>query len=186
MESSAAQAVLMYFVLPVWLAAGFADYLCHRASSIETTSGWKESLLHLLQLGEMAIPTLAAIFLEINALIIGVMIVCLIAHEATAIWDVSYAYRRREITPTEQHVHAFLEMLPVMGLLIVVTLHWEQFVSLFGLGQERADITIRLRQPPLPWLYVSVILFLVVFFEVLPYLEELVRGIRRRKATIID
>jgi hypothetical protein len=52
-----------------------------------------------------------------------------------------YAYRRREITPTEQHVHAFLEMLPVMGLLIVVTLHWEQFVSLFGLGQEVADVT---------------------------------------------
>jgi hypothetical protein len=43
----------MYFVLPVWLAAGFADYLCHRAASIETTSGPKESLLHLLQLAEM-------------------------------------------------------------------------------------------------------------------------------------
>jgi hypothetical protein len=39
MESGAAQAVLMYFVLPVWLAAGFADYLCHRATCIETTSG---------------------------------------------------------------------------------------------------------------------------------------------------
>jgi len=32
--------------------------------SIATTSGWKESLLHLLQLAEMAIPTLAAIFLK--------------------------------------------------------------------------------------------------------------------------
>src|SRR5712671_5610687 len=94
MDSSAAQAVLMYFVLPVWLAAGFADYLCHRASSIQSTSGWRESLLHLLQFGEMAIPTLAAIFLEINALIIAIMIVCMIAHEATAIWDVRYAYAR--------------------------------------------------------------------------------------------
>jgi hypothetical protein len=88
-------------MLPVWLAAGLVDYLCHRATSIETTSGWKEPLLHLLQFGEMAIPTLAAIFLEINALIIAVMIVYLIAHEATVIWDVSYAYERREITPTE-------------------------------------------------------------------------------------
>jgi hypothetical protein len=66
MDAGAAQAVLMYFALPLWLAAGFADYLCHRATSIETTSGWKESLLHLLQFGEMAIPVLAAIFLEIN------------------------------------------------------------------------------------------------------------------------
>jgi len=76
----AGQNVLMYFVLPLWLVAGFGDYLCHRASHIETTSGPKEYLLHLLQLSEMAIPTLAAIFLEINALIIAVMIGCLLLH----------------------------------------------------------------------------------------------------------
>src|SRR5919197_2224861 len=139
MDTDATQNVLMYFVLPVWLAAGFADYLCHRAASIETTSGWKESLLHLLQFAEMGIPTLAAIFLEINALVILIMIACLLAHEATAIWDVSYAYRNREITPTEQHVHAFLEMLPLMGLLIVVTVHWPQFLALFGLGQQAPE-----------------------------------------------
>jgi hypothetical protein len=181
MDAGAAQTVLMYFVLPLWLVAGFADYLCHRAASIETTSGWKESLLHLLQFGEMAIPTLAAIFLEINALIIATMIVCLVAHEATAIWDVNYAYRRREVTPTEQHVHSVLEMLPLMGLLIIVTLHWQQFLSLFGVGQEIAEFTVRLKEPPLPWLYVSTILSLVVLFEILPYLEELMRGIRHRK-----
>jgi hypothetical protein len=57
MDPSAAQNVLMHFVLPVWLAAGLADYLCHRAASIESTSGRKESLLHLLQFDEMGIPT---------------------------------------------------------------------------------------------------------------------------------
>jgi hypothetical protein len=35
--------ILMYFILPLWLVAGFADYLCHRASNIATTSGAKES-----------------------------------------------------------------------------------------------------------------------------------------------
>jgi ABC-type spermidine/putrescine transport system permease subunit I len=119
----------------------------------------------------------SAIFLEINALVIGIMIVCLLAHEATAIWDVSYAYRTRELKPTEQHVHAFLEMLPLIGLLIVVTLPWQQFLSLFGLSQQAPEVTVQRRQP-LPWIYVSVILSLVVLFEVLPYLEELVRGIR--------
>ena len=49
-------AILMYVVLPLWLAAGFADYICHRASHIERTSGWKESVLHLVQFGEMAVP----------------------------------------------------------------------------------------------------------------------------------
>jgi hypothetical protein len=181
MDPAAAQNVLMYFVLPVWLAAGFADYLCHRAASIETTSGAKESLLHLLQFAEMAVPTLAAIFLDINALIILIMIVALVMHQATAVWDVSYAYRTREITPTEQHIHGVLEMLPLAGLLIVVTLHWQQFLALFGLGNEAADFGLRLKQAPLPWLYVAGILLLVLLFEILPYLEELARTMRRRR-----
>jgi hypothetical protein len=179
MDTGAAQAVLMYFILPAWLLAGFADYLCHRASSIETTSGWRESLLHLVQLAEMAIPTLAAIFLEINALVIAIMIICLIAHEATAIWDVSYAYGKREVTPTEQHVHSFLEMLPLMALLVIITLHWQQFLSLFGFGPDTPEFALRLKEPPLPWLYVTIIILLVVLFEILPFLEELIRGIRR-------
>jgi hypothetical protein len=37
------------------------------------------------------------------------------------------------------------------------------------------------KEPPLPWLYVIIILFLVLLFEVLPYLEEFIRGVRREK-----
>jgi hypothetical protein len=181
MDPSVAQAMLMYFVLPLWLAAGFADYLCHRATSIETTSGPKESLLHLLQFSEMAVPTLAAIFLEINALVILVMIISLILHQLTAMWDVRYAYHRRQVTPIEQHVHSVLEMLPLTALLIVVALHWPQFAALFGAGTESADISLRLKQPPLPWLYVTVMLALVLLFEVLPYGEELMRTLRARR-----
>jgi hypothetical protein len=180
MDPSVAQSMLMYFVLPLWLAAGFADYLCHRATSIESTSGPKESLLHLLQLSEMAVPTLAAIFLEINALIILVMIVSLILHQLTAMWDVRYAYHRREVRPIEQHVHSVLEMLPLAALLIIVLVHWPQFLALFGMGAEATDFALRLKDPPLPWLYVTAILTLVVLFEVLPYLEELVRTLRAR------
>lgn len=78
-------------MLPLWLAAGFADYLCHRAAHIERTSGWKESALHLLQFAEMAVPLLAALFLEITSGVIALMIVFLTLHEATAILDVPYA-----------------------------------------------------------------------------------------------
>jgi hypothetical protein len=73
-HSEVAELALLYFVLPLWLAAGFADYLCHRASSIELTSGYKESLIHLLMFAEVAVRLLAAIFLEINALVIATMI----------------------------------------------------------------------------------------------------------------
>ncbi len=136
------QYVLMYFVLPLWLAAGFADYLCHRAAHIETTSGAKESVLHLLQFGEMAVAVLAAMFLEINALVLLVMLVCFLLHEATALWDVSYAAATREVTPIEQHVHSFLEMLPLMGLALIAVLHWPQALALFGLGTEPARFEI--------------------------------------------
>jgi hypothetical protein len=42
-----AQNIRMSFILPHWSAAGFADWLCHRASDIATTSGANESLIHL-------------------------------------------------------------------------------------------------------------------------------------------
>src|SRR5436190_22707695 len=107
--------LMMFFILPIWLAAGFADYLCHRASHIEQTSGWKESLLHLLQFAEMALPILAALFLEITSGVILVMIICLVLHQATAMWAVSYATATREVKPIEQHVHSVLEMMPRTG-----------------------------------------------------------------------
>jgi len=179
MDVGAAQAVLMYFVLSLWLAAGFADYLCHRASSIETTSGGKESLLHLLQFGEMAIPVLAAIFLEINALVMIIMIVCLNLHEATAIGMSATLTAGAKSPPPNSTCTAFWRCFLLWGLLIVATLHWQQFLSLFGLGSEMSDFGVRLKQPPLPWLYVTTILSVVLLFEVLPYLEELFRGLRQ-------
>jgi hypothetical protein len=181
-QAELTQSILMYFILPLWLAAGFADYLCHRAANIETTSGPKESLIHLLLFAEMGAPVLAAIFLEINALFIAVMIVCFLLHEPTSIWDVSYAVATREVRPIEQHVHSFLEMLPLMGLLLVIVLHWPQFLALFGQGPERARFTIALKEDPLPWTYVATILMLVVIFEIAPYVEELLRGLRARRA----
>ena len=179
------QNVLMYFVLPLWLAAGFADWLCHRASNIATTSGAKESLIHLLMFAQMGIPITAAIVLEINALVIAVMIVAFLLHEATALWDVSYATEKRVVTPIEQHVHSFLEILPLMGLVLVVVLHWGQFLALFGLGTEAARFNISLKQPPLPWGYVLSVLAGVLLFELLPYIEELIRGLRANNGALV-
>jgi hypothetical protein len=173
-----AQFMLMYFVLPLWLMAGLADYLCHRASDIEHTSGAKESLLHLLLFAEMGVPVLAAIFLEIDALIIAMMIVCFLLHEATSLWDVSYASKRRNITPIEQHVHSFLEMLPLIGLLLIVVTHSGQFLALFGLGNEPASFTLAFKRNPLPWPYIVIVLLAVALLEVLPFVEELIRGLR--------
>jgi hypothetical protein len=173
------QAILMYAVLPLWLAAGFADYLCHRASHIEKTSGWKESLLHLAQFAEMAVPVLAALFLEINSAVILIMIAALILHQATAVWDVSYAAATRTISTTEQHIHGVLENLPFAGLLLVIALHWPDFAALFGFGTP--DFSLRLKQQTIPIGYIVTMLTLTALLEVLPYLEELARGLRFRR-----
>jgi len=133
-EAEVTRHVLMYFILPLWLCAGFADWLCHRASNIATTAGPKESLIHLLMLVEMAIPVTAAMTFEVNALILLLMIVCWVLHEATAVWDVFYAVERREVTPIEQWVHTYLGVIPLMSLVLVVVLNWQQFLALFGLG----------------------------------------------------
>lgn len=172
--------ILMYFVMPLWMLAGVADYLCHRRTDIARTAGPKESVLHLLMFAEIGVPLLACLFLEINALIFLVMIVAFFAHEATALWDVSYATRRRDVRPFEQHVHSFLELLPLMAGVLLATLHWPQFLALFGLGDEPAQWTLRLKEAPLPTGYIVFVLGASVLLEILPFAEELLRGLKAR------
>ncbi|MBZ9967262.1 diguanylate cyclase [Mesorhizobium sp. BR1-1-2] len=177
--------ILMYFLLPVWLAAGFADWLCHRASHIESTTGAKESLIHLLMFAEVGIPLLAAMFLDVNALIILIMIITFFVHEATAMWDVSYATTARTVTPIEQHVHSFLEMIPLMGVVSVISLHWEQFLALFGAGTETARFELVWKSQQLPVTYIVCVMAVILLFELLPYLEEFVRGLRANAGRLI-
>ncbi|TWB41163.1 diguanylate cyclase [Nitrospirillum pindoramense] len=171
-------AVLMYGIVPLWFMAGLADWLCHRATDIQHTTGAKESLLHLLMFSEVAVPLLACLFLEINALVIALMVVGFLAHEATALWDVSYAVTRRHVSPIEQHVHSFLELVPLMALILVGTLHWQQALALVGLGPEPARFALRWTLGDLPVGYVATILGAAFMVEFLPYVEELVRGWR--------
>jgi hypothetical protein len=179
-EAEVTRTVLMYFVLPLWLIAGFADYLCHRATHIATTSGPKESLIHLLMLTEISIAVIAAMAFEINAAVILLMIIIWAAHEATAVWDVTFAHHRREVTPVEQWVHSYLGVLPLLSLVLVVVLHWSQFLALFGLGTQTPQFEIVWKDPPLPWSYVLPIISATVLFEALPYFEELLRGLRAK------
>lgn len=166
---------LLYAVLPLWLGAGFADYLFHRRTHIERTSGAHESVIHLMMMAETGIPLLMGLFLEINALVLAMMGALFVAHEATAYWDVNYAETRRTVTPNEQHAHSFLEVVPFMALSMTVCLNWEQTLSLFGLGPQRPKFRLRFREPPASPAYVLGILGAVAAFGALPYAEELIR-----------
>jgi hypothetical protein len=178
MPSAPAAVILIWFVLPLWLLAGVADWWCHRLTGIERTAGAKESVLHLVMFAEMGVPLLAVIFLEINAAIIALMIGAFLLHEVTAMWDVSYAITRRYVGAFEQHVHSFLELMPLLAIVCIILLHPGQFLALFGFGHERADFALRLKSAPLPAPFIVGLLSAVVLLEVVPYIEELVRCLR--------
>jgi hypothetical protein len=165
---------LQYFVVPIWLAAGLADWGFHRASRIEDTAGLKESILHLLMMLETGAPVLAALLLEIDPPILSLMFAAFFLHEATAMWDVSYAVRRRNVSPLEQHAHSFLELTPLLALTLVSLMHWPQLKALAGLRTEAVK-PFRLKRKPLSKAYVGGALGAMTLFEALPYAEEAVR-----------
>lgn len=183
-HAAAASWVLAWLVVPLWIAAGFADWLCHRRADIEHTAGAPESLLHLLMFAELGVPLLAVLLLEVNALVFALMAVAFVMHEFTAMWDVRYAQARREVSPLEQHLHSYLELLPLMGILLLAVLHPGQALALLGLGSEAPRFELTWKDPPLRPGYIAGVLIAAVLFSALPYLEELVRGIRARGASV--
>jgi hypothetical protein len=177
-----AHGFILYGVLPIWIAAGFADWCCHRYSDIAQTSGATESALHLLMMAEMGIPTLAAAFFEINALVVAIMLAGFTLHELTIHADLRYTSARRDITPTEQMVHSFLELVPVVGAVLVLLFHWPAVLSLFELGNVPADWGLRLKSPAASTEQMLAIGAAGLLFVGLPYLEELYRCIRAARA----
>lgn len=176
---------LLYVILPLWLLVGIADWHCHRVTRIESTSGAKESLIHIAMMAEAGIGVLLCLFLTINALVIALMVACWLAHEITAHWDLRYAVTRREVRPSEQHVHNYLGAIPFMALSFVIVLHWPQFLALFGFGLEAPGLSLSLKQPPLPIGYVAGMLAAIALLEVLPYGEEFLRSLIASRGRLV-
>ena len=163
---------LMYLILPLWLVPGVADWVFHRRSRIEATSGLKESLIHAVMMAEVGVAVLLGLFFDVTTLVILMMIIDFIAHYATAWWDVSYAVAHREVVPAEQHAHGVLEMLPFAAVSLVICLHFDQLAALF---HGTADFGLRWKQPMLSPVYLVSILAAVGICIGLPYAEELWR-----------
>jgi len=177
-EDLALRRALLYVAVPFWIVPGIADWYWHRRTKIEHTSGTHESLTHALMMGVVGAPMTAALLCEINALVIALMIAAAATHEGITIWDVGYAQGRREVTPTEQHTHSFLEVMPFAATTLAVCLKPSQFAALFGRGDEPARWTLTPKRPALSKRYVAAILAAVGALVVLPYAEEFVRCYR--------
>lgn len=180
-QESFTRAYLLYLILPLWIVAGTADWLCHRASRIEATSGPKESLIHLLLLAQAGAGLLLGVLFEINALVILLMIGCFLAHEVTNYWDLAYAIPRRRVAAIEQRVHDYLAMIPFMALSLVAVLHWPQALALVGLGEEAPRFDLAFKETPLPAAYLTALFAAVFLFDLLPFAEELWRGLKARR-----
>lgn len=172
---------ILYVFIPLWLLAGFGDWLFHRHTGISHNAGLKESVLHQLMLAEVGLPLLAALFLEINALLLALMIVGFLLHEATVLWDLRYASSRRTILPGEQIVHSYQELMPLILLTLVALLHWDQFRALVTLADD-ARFVFEWKREPLPGGYVIGVLVAAVLLIAIPYAEELWRCWRDRRA----
>jgi hypothetical protein len=77
-----------------------------------------------------------------------------------------------------KHVHSFLELIPLMAISFIATLHWPQFLATFSLGGKSDGGRLRIKQKPLGKRYVAALLGAIALFEGLPYLEKLQRCLR--------
>ena len=177
----AAELLLMAAVVPLWIAAGLADWWCHRRTRIERTSGLRENLFHWLLLAEAGVALLAAALLEITAGVLLVALAAFLAHEVTTYVELRYTVPKREVRPGEQMVHSFMEILPLLLLALLAVIGWEQVQALLGSGD--ADFGLRPKAQPWPPGYLLGAAAAVAAFNVLPMAEEGWRCLRFRART---
>ena len=183
--ADAARAILMFLVFPLWVAAGLADWICHRRTAIERTSGLKENLLHLLMTAEVGLGMLAVALLEINAAVLLMVFAVFIVHELTVYWDLHYSTPLRQVRPFEQMVHSFLEILPLLSLLLLAAAQWDQARALFGFGSGAADISLRPKAEPLPPAFLAGGALAALLLNGVPLLEETWRCWKERASVRI-
>ncbi|MFF4537049.1 diguanylate cyclase [Streptomyces aureus] len=134
-----------------------ADWVMHRRSDIEHTSGVRESAVHALMMTEAGIPVVAGLTAKINPLVLSLMGSAALTHGATALWDVSLATHKRAVRPVEQHIHSFLEVLPVTAAAFTACLHWNQLRRAFRSGGRPDDWKLVPKDRPLSAGYLTAI-----------------------------
>jgi hypothetical protein len=162
-------------LVPFWMLPGLGDYLCHRASDIEHTSGTHESLTHALMIASTGVGVLTGLFFEVDESALAVMIAAALVHEAVVLWDVAYAQTRRPPSSLEQHMHSFLEVLPFAALASMCCLHPRAARRFFSGHPFKCGLRLALKRVQEPAPYVGAVLAGSTLALALPYAEEFVR-----------
>lgn len=173
-----ARALLMFAVVPLWVAAGTADWACHRRTRIASTSGLPENLFHWLLLAQGGALLLAVALLEITAGVLLLGFALFLAHELTTWIELRYTVPRRDVRPIEQMVHSFMEILPLAILLLAGVGAGGQVLALAGEGVP--DFGLRPKAQPWPPAYLLGLAAAVLSFNLVPMAEETLRCVRAR------
>lgn len=170
----------MYGVLPLWFVPAVGDWIMHRRTRIEDTTGPRESALHALMMTEAGIPVAMGLLARAARPVRhgGAALV----HGATALWDVSMATDEREVRPVEQHLHSFLEVLPLAAMAFTCCLHADQVRATLRGGVEPDDWKLLPKERPLPVRYLAGLGLTIGGCVALPYAEELTRCVRAARA----
>ena len=129
MSDQPAGVILMYLALPLWIAAGLADWHFHRRTRIAVTSGLPENLLHWLMYAQVGVAMAVVVWFELNAAVLAVVTGVFLLHEVTVYADLQYSTLRRDVGPGEQMVHSFLELLPLLALALLALIAWPQALA---------------------------------------------------------
>ena len=171
--------VLLYVFLPLWGIAGFADWVCHRRTNIESTSGLFETFLHSLMGLQMAIPIILCLLFEINVLVLLICIGAWFFHELIAHWDIRYASPRREISIWEMHAHCYLGTLPLYMLIMIIVVNWSVFLDLINFNWVNQFHLTMLDNAHGFDGYIHYYLMFMSILCVFPYCEENIRCLYR-------
>ncbi|MEH6379421.1 diguanylate cyclase [Streptomyces sp. KLMMK] len=172
---------LLYGVLPMWVVPAVADWWMHKRTRIEHTSGVKESAVHALMMTEAGVPVAMGLLARINPLVLSVMGGAALAHGATALYDVSLATKKREVHPVEQHIHSFLEVLPLSAMAFTACLHADEVRAALRGGRGRRDWVLLPKDRPLSAKYLVGLGAAIGAGVILPYAEEMSRCLRARR-----
>lgn len=170
--------MILYGLLPLWGITGFIDWMCHRATRIEHTSGLRESLMHSLMGVQLGIPIVLCLVYRVNVLILLLCIAAWVAHELVAHFDVHYATPRRRISIWEVHVHNYMATIPLYLLMLIVIINWDVALRLLRLDLTGQMGLERLAERPGGSAYLRNYLVFMAVLCVAPYVEENLRCLR--------
>lgn len=174
---------LLFLFLPLWGIAGFVDWCCHRATRIEATSGFKESLMHAVMGIQIGIPILLCLLFEVNVLILILCVLVWLLHEAVAHYDVYYAAPRRHISIWEMHAHSYLATLPLYMMVMIFIINWPVVIDLVSLNWAGGLALKPVDNPHGGEGYLGFYLTFMAILCVFPYMEEMLRCWRHRDST---